>query len=157
MTPETNKIVAAFLVAGIVAMLAGTVSRMLVNQADGTVIEVVSVATSAEPIRDLMLKADLVNGEKISRFCGICHTFNKNEHSRIGPNLFDVVGKKPGRNAAFVYSEGIKNKEGVWNEDTLNEFLWNPKKSVPDTKMTYKGLKKPEDRAAIIKWMEMHK
>jgi len=140
-TTENNKIVAALLVASIVAMLAGVISRALIvteNRSEET-------------------KADLIRGEKISRLCGICHTFNKNEHSRISPNLFGIVGKKPGSNANFVYSNGMKNKDGTWNTDTLNKFLWNPKKSIPDTKMTHTGLKKPEDRAAIIKWLEMHK
>ncbi len=160
MTTENNKIVAAFLVASIVAMLAGVISRALIvteNRTEETGWEDISTATSAEPIMDLMPKADLVRGEKISRLCGICHTLNKNEHSRISPNLFGIVGKKPGSNADFVYSNGMKNKDGTWNTDTLNEFLWNPKKSIPDTKMTHTGLKKPEDRAAIIKWLETHK
>jgi len=51
----------------------------------------------------------------------------------------------------------MKAKGGKWDADSLNEFLWGPQKFVPGTKMTFAGLKKPEDRAAIIKWLESHK
>ncbi|MFH1158861.1 MAG: c-type cytochrome [Pseudomonadota bacterium] len=160
MAPETNKIAAALLVAGIVALLAGAASRALIGTETPAVEiggEPVSAAAGAELIRDLLPKADIVRGEKISMLCGICHTFSRNEPSRTGPNLSGVSGKKPGSVSGFPYSDGLKNKGGVWNADTLNEFLWNPKKSVPDTKMTYTGLKKPEDRAAVIKWLEARK
>ena len=51
----------------------------------------------------------------------------------------------------------MKAKGGSWNEDSLNEFLWSPKDFVPGTKMGFAGLKKPEDRAAVIKWLETRK
>ena len=170
MNMETNKILAALLVAGIIAMLAGFASNKLIAPEklaqDAYKIEAgVDVAaagapaapTSAEPIKDLMAKASVAEGEKISKICGSCHTFNKGEPNRIGPNLSGVVGRSRAAIADFAYSDAMKAKGGSWNEDSLNQFLWNPQKFVAGTKMTFAGLKKPEDRANIIKWLEKNK
>ena len=45
----------------------------------------------------------------------------------------------------------------AWSIEALNAFLWKPKKAVPGTKMTFAGIKTPEDRAAMIKWLEAQK
>jgi len=167
---ETNKILAAFLVAGIIAMLSGFVAHKLVKPqqlaenaykievstapaAGGTA---AAAPENAEPIKKLMAKADIAQGEKISKLCASCHTFGKGEPHRIGPNLSGIIGRARGA-ANFAYSDAMKSVGGSWNEDNLNEFLWNPKKSIPGTKMTFVGLKKPEDRAALIKWLGMQK
>ncbi len=113
--------------------------------------------TGPEPIKDLLPKADLAQGAKVSQICSACHTFAKGDPNRIGPNLFGVVGRARGTQAGFEYSDGMKAKGGKWDEDTLNQFLWSPKDFIQGTKMTFAGLKKPEDRAAIIKWLESQK
>ena len=52
----------------------------------------------------------------------------------------------------------MKGKAGEkWDYAALNKFLWSPRKAVPGTKMTFLGFKKPEERAAIIKWLESQK
>lgn len=170
MNMESNKILAAFLVAGIIAMLAGLFSHKAIEpkklaenayKIEGVTAAagggVPAAAETAEPIKDLLAKADPAAGEKISKICASCHTFAKGEPNRIGPNLAGIVGRARGSAPGFAYSDAIKAKGGNWDADSLNEFLWSPKKFVPGTKMTFVGLKKPEDRAALIKWMETHK
>ncbi len=170
MDMEANKILAALLVAGIIAMLAGFISHQLVKSkplvenaykievADTTAPAGAGAAPAvAEPINDLLAQADAAHGEKISKVCGSCHTFGKGEPNRVGPNLAGIVGKSRAQMAGFVYSDAMKAKGGSWDTESLNQFLWNPKKSVPGTKMSFAGLKKPEDRAALIKWMETRK
>ena len=163
---ETNKILAAVLVAGIVAMLSGFIAKKLTEteplKKNAYTIEVTGeAATTAaaapakvESIKDLLPKADVAQGEKVSKICAACHVFAKGGGNRIGPNLFGVVGRARATAPDFAYSDAMKAKGGSWSEDSLNEFLWNPQAFVPGTKMTFIGLKKPEDRAAIIKWLE---
>ncbi|MBI3441583.1 MAG: cytochrome c family protein [Proteobacteria bacterium] len=167
---ESNKLLAAILVAGIVAMLAGFISHKLVkaeklsdnaykiegaaSPAGGTA---VAAATSAEPIKNLLASADVAQGEKISKVCGSCHSFGKGEPNRVGPNLHGVVGRVRGSAAGFAYSDAMKAKGGTWDVASLNEFLWSPQKFVVGTKMSFAGLKKPEDRAALIKWLSGQK
>lgn len=170
MDMEANKILAAVLVAGIIAMLAGFISHRLVKSEslpeNAYKIEVAAAPaaaggkaapTSAEPIKGLMAKADVAQGEKISKICGSCHTFGKGEPNRVGPNLAGIVGKARAQAAGFSYSDAMKAKGGAWDEESLNQFLWNSKAFVPGTKMGFAGLKKPEDRAALIKWLAARK
>lgn len=167
MSMEFNKILAAFLVAGIIAMLAGFVSHQLFHteklEANAFPIAVAdapaaggaaAVAATAEPIDALLASADAAQGAKVSKMCAACHTFEKGGPNRVGPNLGGIVGKGKAGAAGFAYSDAMKAKGGNWSVAELNEFLWNPKKSVPGTKMAFAGLKKPEDRAAVIKWLQ---
>ena len=171
MNLEGNKIFAALLVAGIAAYLSGFIADHLVEpeklEKNAYQIEGVAVAdagagaaaapATAEPVKDLMAAADPAQGEKISKVCASCHTFDKGGPNRVGPNLFGIVGAKHAHAADYAYSDAMKALPGNWSEDTLNEFLWNPKKYVPGTKMSFVGLKKPEDRAALIKWLATQK
>jgi cytochrome c len=169
MNMESNKLLAALLVAGIIAYLAGFIGHQLVHteklaenayKIEG--VEAAAVAgadapTEAESIDGLMAKADVAQGEKLSKVCASCHTFGAGEANKIGPNLAGIVGAKRAHVSGFAYSDALKNAGGNWSQENLNQFLWNPKKAVPGTKMTFAGLKKPEDRAALIKWLAMQK
>ena len=163
---EFNKIFAAVLVAGIVASLTGFVSHKLVNphslSTNAYPIEGVEdagagagakVEARPEPVLALIAAADVGKGEQLAKVCATCHTFNKGGAAGIGPNLFGVVNHAKGAHAGFAYSDGMKAKGGDWNYADLNKFLWKPKAFVDGTKMNFVGLKKPEDRAAVIAWL----
>ena len=87
--------------------------------------------------------------------CAACHTLGKGEPARIGPNLFGIVGNHHAHMAGFAYSDAMQalSKE-TWDTKHLNHFLWNPRKTIPGTKMTFAGLKKAQDRADVIKYLE---
>jgi len=166
MNMEQNKILAALLVAGIVASLSGFIGHKLTEaeklKENAYKIEGVASSepgapaeqTEAEPIKALMAKASAEEGEKISKLCGACHTFGKGEPNRVGPNLAGIIGKPHAHMPDFAYSDAMKASKGTWTEDELNQFLWSPRKHIPGTKMTFAGLKKPEDRANVIKWLK---
>ena len=42
----------------------------------------------------------------------------------------------------------------MWGENTLYDYLLNPKKYIPGTKMVFAGLKKPKDRADLIAYLK---
>jgi cytochrome c len=160
---ESNKIFAAILIAGITAMFGGFLARELVYphelEMDAVMIEGTAVEGGAsagpampEPILNLIATADVAKGEKLSKACAACHSFEKGEPAKVGPNLWNVVGGPRGVHP-FAYSEDMKKKGGSWSYNDLNHFIWKPKSFVAGTKMTFVGLKKPEDRAAVIAWL----
>jgi len=162
---EFNKVFAAILVAGIVAMFAGFVAEKLVHphklKENAVAIEVAEVSGGApvekksEPILALLASADVARGQKLSKACAACHTFDKGGPNGVGPNLYAIVGAKKQAKAGYKYSGELDaNGENVWTYAALNKFLWKPKKYAPGTKMAYAGIKKPADRAAMVAWLK---
>ncbi|KAI9760268.1 MAG: hypothetical protein M4579_001782 [Chaenotheca gracillima] len=82
--------------------------------------------------------------------CAQCHNLGEGEGNKIGPNLHGLFGRKTGQVEGFSYTEANKNKAVTWKEDTLFEYLENPKKYIPGTKMAFGGLKKEKDRNDLI-------
>lgn len=161
---ELNKIFAAILVAGIVAMLGGFVAEHIVHphelekdavEIEGGPVEGAGPAAEAlpEPAIHLIAAADIAKGEKLSKACAACHSFEKGGPIKQGPNLWGVVGANKASQAGFAYSSAMVEHGGSWTYTELNRFLWKPKKFAPGTKMNYVGLKSPEDRAAMIAWL----
>jgi len=108
-------------------------------------------------IQSLIKVADVSRGEKLFKKCASCHTIKKGEGSKIGPNLFGVVSRKKGSFAGFSYSEAMKLKGGSWDIDSINQFITKPKDFISGTKMAFAGVKKPQDRADIIAFLEKNK
>jgi cytochrome c len=98
--------------------------------------------------------ADNSSGAKIFKKCSSCHFAENGAGNKVGPNLFGVVGRKKASASGFSYSNAMLNKGGNWTRQELNQFLENPKNFIPSTKMAFPGLKKPEDRANIILFLE---
>lgn len=159
-----EKFFASLLVAGIIAMLAGFVSEQMVHPHeigdDAVFIAGEAVAASGpakkagpEAILALIAQADVARGEKLSKACAACHAFDKGGANKVGPALWGVVGRSKGSAAGFGYSAGLSEKGGAWDYEALNHFLYKPKDYISGTKMSYAGLKKTEDRAALIAWL----
>jgi len=101
----------------------------------------------------LIAVADVANGEKVAKKCVACHAFEKGGANKTGPGLWGVLGADIAAHAGYEYSGALQEKEGNWDWDKLSAFLENPRGWAPGTKMGFAGLKKPEDRADIMAWM----
>lgn len=86
--------------------------------------------------------------------CMSCHTAGKGEPDRTGPNLWGIVGRARASSEGFRYSTTMKAMGGTWSEADINSFIAGPRTFVPDTKMTFAGLKKAEDRANVIAYLK---
>lgn len=100
--------------------------------------------------------ADAAAGQTVSTKCASCHNFANGGPNMTGPNLWGVLGRKPGSHPGFAYSTAMTdegNKIGTWDYQHLYEFLAAPQGYINGTKMTFVGLKKREDRINIIAWL----
>lgn len=108
----------------------------------------------AVPLATLLAAADPAKGEQVFAKCKSCHTINQGGANGIGPNLFGIMGKPVGKHmAGFAYSSALSGHGGSWDFDSMDEWLTSPKKFASGTKMTFAGLSKPEDRAALIVYL----
>jgi cytochrome c len=101
----------------------------------------------------LLASADANAGKAKMQLCASCHDFRPGGPNRLGPGLWGVVGRPVARHAGFAYSPAMKAHGGSWTYDRLFEFLASPARDMPGTKMSFAGLRRPEDRAALIKYL----
>ena len=104
-----------------------------------------------------LAEGDPAKGATVFKKCAACHAAVADGPTKAGPTLFNVVGRTTASVEGFKYSDAMKKlgEEGhVWTAEELGKYLENPKQMVPGTKMTFVGLKKPEERADVIAYLE---
>lgn len=173
---EANKIVAGLLTAGVVALGSGFVADLLFegHEPEEHAYQIAAVSETEEPASDagpastmpeavpeislasLLADADPAAGEKQAKKCKACHTFERGGANRIGPNLYGVLGRKIAGHDGFKYSDVLQAKSGeTWSYEGLDAFLASPKTWAPGTKMSFAGVRKPEDRAALLAYLRL--
>lgn len=173
---EFNKIAASVLLAGIIAMAAGKIAQIAYHGGlehpggptteakRGYSIEGVDLAAGSETsapkvevipdILPLLAAANIEAGKDYTKKCVSCHSFEKDGANKIGPNLWGAVGGNKGHRAeGYAYSKTLSGMTGTWGYEQIAHFLYAPQKYAPGTKMSYAGIKKPEDLANIIGYM----
>jgi cytochrome c len=87
--------------------------------------------------------------------CSTCHTLKAGERNLVGPNLASFWGKRAGTNSpGFRYSAAFRTTTLVWNEQTLDQFLRSPSRTIPGTSMMSPGITAPQTRAALIEFLK---
>lgn len=161
---ELNKIAASILLAGIIAMISGYVTRGLYHPSEaekrGYSVEVAEEAAAggapAEEKVDIMALIaanDTATGEKEVKKCAACHTFDKGGPNKVGPNLYGVVGRGIASHAGFTYSAAMSATKGTWDYAQLDHFINKPAKHIPGTKMAFAGIGDATKRAAVIAYL----
>lgn len=100
--------------------------------------------------------ANVASGAEVANKCKSCHNLDNGGPNLTGPNLYGVEGRKPGSHSGFAYSSAMTDfgaKHADWTYDELYEFLKGPQADIAGTKMTFVGLKKPEDRVNVIAYL----
>ncbi|TVQ52270.1 MAG: hypothetical protein EA355_15375 [Rhodobacteraceae bacterium] len=113
-------------------------------------------AAAAPPAGDslpaLLAAASADDGAKVFRKCAACHKVEDGKNA-VGPHLYGVVGRPVGAVADFRYSGALSKVAEVWDFQTLFDYLEDPRGYAPGTSMAFAGLAKPEDRAAVIVYL----
>ena len=118
-----------------------------------------AAAPTPEPPLDLetrLARADMARGERTVRKCTVCHTIEKGETARVGPNLWGIVGRPMAKSAGFSYSDQMKKqseKTAAWVPNELDIFLTKPQNLVPGTRMSFPGLPNQQERADLIAYL----
>lgn len=99
------------------------------------------------------LAADAANGQKVFRQCQACHVADK-EQNRVGPHLVGIIGRESGAVDGFRYSDAMAASDIVWDETTIAEYLADPKGYIPGNKLAFAGLRKAEDIADVIAYLQ---
>ena len=97
--------------------------------------------------------ADVEAGKTAFKKCALCHTAEAGKN-KIGPSLFGIVGRKSATLEDFNYSEAMKKFDHTWDEGTLDEYLADPRATVPGTKMIFPGIKDKVEREDVIAYLE---
>ena len=164
---ELNKIIAAILMVALLVIglgkLADGVFYTKIPEKPGYKVEVENQVTSSVSqvseivekidIAAVMAQGDIVSGEKIFKKCAACHSINKGGANKIGPALYNVVGRKVGSVSDYKYSKTLASYGKEWTFEELNGFLQKPSSYLKGTKMSYAGLRKEKDRASVIKYL----
>ena len=115
--------------------------------------EEAATSGAEDGIGAMLAQADLDAGAKDARKCGACHSFEEGGPAKIGPPLWDVVGRDIASVEGFAYSDALTGKDGAWDYQKLDAFLSQPREWAPGTKMAFAGLNKPEERADVILYL----
>ena len=167
---ELNKIIAAILMVVLLVIGLGKIADGVFHvkqpknpgyqvEVENQVTSEISLTTELVEKIDIaavMALGDITSGEKIFKKCAACHSINKGGRNKIGPALYNVVGRTVGGVDDYKYSKTLASYGKEWTFEELNGFLTKPSSYLKGTKMSYAGLRKEKDRASIIKYLNQN-
>lgn len=112
----------------------------------------VSLAVAAPAFAE----GDAEVGEKVFNKCKACHAVGENAKNKVGPVLNGIIDAPAGQVDGYKYSANLLElAEGglTWDNETLTAYLTKPKDVIPKGKMSFAGLKKEEDIANVIAYL----
>ena len=161
---EVNKIIAAVLVVFLVIFGIGKFSDLIfhVEKPNISAYKVeTSTATTAQAsdsvqavdISALLAMGNVDHGKSVFKKCSACHSVKKGGKNKIGPALYNVLGRNVAALSDYKYSKALIAYGKSWTFDEMNGFLIKPQAHIKGTKMAFAGLKKEKDRASVILYM----
>jgi cytochrome c len=110
-------------------------------------------AAEDKPLPVRLAAASVDKGQATAKKCLSCHSFDDGGATKVGPNLYGVLGRAKGSKEGFAYSDAIKKLGGNWTYEDLDKFLTKPSAFASGTKMTFAGLSEGQDRADVIMYL----
>jgi len=167
---ELNKIIAAILMVALLIIGLNKIADGLfhvekpINPGYKVEIDsqsIVSTSGTGEALKKIdiaaiMASGDLDVGKKVFKKCAACHSIAKDGGNKIGPALYNVVGRAVGGLSDYKYSKTLATYSKEWTFEELNGFLIKPATYLKGTKMSYAGLRKEKDRASVIMYMNQN-
>jgi Cytochrome c2 len=165
---EINKIIAAILLTVLVVIGIGKFADFLFHvekpketayKIEGLENSAIStVKTEAKAIEkidiaQLLAMGDVGHGQKVFKKCSACHMIASDGKNMIGPNLWEVIGRKAGSVEDYKYSKAMVAYGKSWTFEEMNLYLIKPQAYIKGTKMAFAGLRKEKDRASVILYM----
>ena len=162
---EINKIIAAILATVVVVFGINKVTDIIftpdkpqqsaykVEKIEPALTTVSSTGEAAVGINELLAMGTIEHGEKVFKRCSACHMIAAGGKNMIGPNLWSILGKKTGVASGYKYSKALAAYGKEWSFEEMNGFLIKPSAHIKGTKMAFAGLKKENDRASVILYM----
>ena len=123
------------------------------TSASTTTAEISLANSESGSIRALFASTSATNGAKVFKKCAACHSITEGGANKIGPALWGVLGRPAASVPGYKYSKAMAAHGKNWSFEEMNDFLTKPKDWIKGTKMSFAGLKKAEDRAAVILYM----
>ena len=169
---EINKIIASILLVALLIIGISKISNIIfkVYKLDSSAYKVELTDDGAKQISEentmkaddkvdisaLMALGDIAHGEKVFKKCSACHSIEAGGGNKIGPALYNVVGRKIAALEDYKYSKALVEYTKNWSFEELNGFLIKPQKWIKGTKMAYAGLRKEKDRASVILYLNKY-
>lgn len=165
---EINKIIASIVLTIVIVLGINKLANVIyhVKTPDSTTYKVAAATKTKEDgkkeaaknenqtdIKAFLASGSIDNGKKVFKQCAACHSISRGGGNKIGPALWGVLGSNIGSIADYKYSKGMSEFNKTWVFDSLNTFLIKPKDYIKGTKMAYAGLKKENDRASVILYL----
>jgi len=97
--------------------------------------------------------ADLRNGRAVFMLCAICHTAERTGGHRVGPKLWNILGREKASHPDFSYSQALKRQGGRWTYEDMARYLYDTRTAVPGGKMAFAGIRDPARLADVIAFM----
>jgi cytochrome c len=154
------------LASALFALVIGKVSNTLVHahELEKPAIQVAQAASGAgggadkpaelAPIGPKLKDANVKHGEQLfKQQCFTCHTIDKGGPNKVGPNQWNLVGRKKASEEGFSYSAVLQKLGGEWTYEDINHMIFKPQQMARGTKMAFAGLAKEQDRADVIAYL----
>ena len=164
---EINKIITALLVVFLLFIGIGKISDLVFHvekpntsaykvEISTTTAMAASGAAKSADISTLLALGNIDHGEKVFKKCSACHSVKKGGKNKIGPALYNVLGRNVAALGDYKYSKALLAYGKTWTFQEMNSFLIKPQAYIKGTKMAFAGLKKEKDRASVIIFMNQN-
>ena len=164
---EVNKIIAAVLITVLLVFGIGKISDIIFHvekpSVQGYKVEIKANNSADQAkaegqidISALLALGDVDTGKKVYKKCAACHSIAQGGGNKIGPKLYNIVGRATGSISDYKYSKALASYGKEWTFEELNSFLIKPSTWIKGNKMGFAGLKKDEDRASVILYLNQN-